>query len=753
MEASALLPLKTLTPTTPTMLKPEVVSLHPDLNPDPNLNLNLNLDKMRDMQKSYDQGRLFVGQRGDVPRSQPTFSNLNLSPSANTNNANVDVEVGDTNPHSPSSAHFNNATATTDFLQTPSQDVLSLTSGQCIQSGWLQKRSKRKIWKKRWLVLRNTQLVYYKDDREYKPSAIINSRHIIGVVLKQPGTGTGAEMGVTGAGAGAPPPPLSTTHGSVYYTIEVITQQKNYCLRTESLQDAEKWATNLRSVVCNSAPSVMTSVTVISDAADLNSHVGGGDEGRRPITKLFRKRHSATPQSTTTTSTTTSAGLVQYQPVVTPKTGYVQPKRHSIDVASVTAESRSRFGTTTSVGSGTPRVLNFMDNNDGGQRADTVDVDVAKSSNHHHHLLHRSIPFLNPFSKPLAKPEPTPLTPEALTKTGIIPETQTETETGTGTGASTYKSYSLYSADVLGNKVPVGLSSDVRTGGTKVSPRTTTLLSAAGMGPRLAQPLRQESELESELELESAESESELELELEELGSEAETLKKVGADRDAENYHKNCDIQGGPLGALGPEKTTVTNNRPKELKRLKVTKQTKALIPISTDQNPDPAQEQQVIVEAGPLLRFKKRYRHWQKQYVVLTNHELLFYKSAAIAGSAVASSSASATSAAANSAPAPTLTPTPAYASTSATSFPSSVNTPIPIKSIPLQQLVDVVEVEDGPKRRKHCLTLITTEKRILVCAQSEDNLVRWLAAINAVIDGSCISSSSIAQEQKTIQ
>ena len=41
----------------------------------------------------------------------------------------------------------------------------------------------------------------------------------------------------------------------------------------------------------------------------------------------------------------------------------------------------------------------------------------------------------------------------------------------------------------------------------------------------------------------------------------------------------------------------------------------------------------------------------------------------------------------------------------------------------------------------------LITPEKRIKFCAQSEDDLIRWLAAIKAIIDASP-STATIAYD-----
>lgn len=115
--------------------------------------------------------------------------------------------------------------------------------------------------------------------------------------------------------------------------------------------------------------------------------------------------------------------------------------------------------------------------------------------------------------------------------------------------------------------------------------------------------------------------------------------------------------------------------------------------------SPKPVQN---ILETGFLLRLKRRYKQWRNQYVVLTNGKIEFYKNE------------------------------------------RSKN---PLKVIPIEDLIDVVELDAISKSKQFCMQLITPEKRIKFCAQSEDDLIRWLAAIKAIIDASP-STATIAYD-----
>lgn len=106
-----------------------------------------------------------------------------------------------------------------------------------------------------------------------------------------------------------------------------------------------------------------------------------------------------------------------------------------------------------------------------------------------------------------------------------------------------------------------------------------------------------------------------------------------------------------------------------------------------------PPKHGETILETGHLLRLKKRYRQWQNQWVVLSNERLVFYK---------------------------------------------NEKSKSPVKVISIENLIDVVELDAMSKTKQYCMQLITPEKRMRFCALSEEELIRWLAAIKAVIDAS---------------
>ncbi|KAF5135862.1 hypothetical protein DV495_000444 [Geotrichum candidum] len=102
-------------------------------------------------------------------------------------------------------------------------------------SGWLLKRSKnlQKSWKRNWFVLRESpnsngndeangrgaQLVYYKDQREYKPKNIINTADILAVVAMEP------------------------THFAIF------TDRKDYHLRADTVAECAQWVAKLKKIV------------------------------------------------------------------------------------------------------------------------------------------------------------------------------------------------------------------------------------------------------------------------------------------------------------------------------------------------------------------------------------------------------------------------------------------------------------------------------------------------------------------------
>lgn len=114
--------------------------------------------------------------------------------------------------------------------------------------------------------------------------------------------------------------------------------------------------------------------------------------------------------------------------------------------------------------------------------------------------------------------------------------------------------------------------------------------------------------------------------------------------------------------------------------------------PSPTSPTP-PSPSKSSLIAEGPLLRLKKRYNQWQRQYAVLTVDSLSFYKSQ------------------------------------------SSANQhKKPIKTIPVDQLLDVVELDPLSKSKTFCMQLITPAKRIRFSLDSEIELTKWLVAIKSI-------------------
>ncbi|KAG5358619.1 putative PH domain-containing protein [Yarrowia sp. B02] len=114
--------------------------------------------------------------------------------------------------------------------------------------------------------------------------------------------------------------------------------------------------------------------------------------------------------------------------------------------------------------------------------------------------------------------------------------------------------------------------------------------------------------------------------------------------------------------------------------------------PSPTSPSP-PSPSRSSLIAEGPLLRLKKRYNQWQRQYAVLTPEALSFYKSAS-----------------------------------------SAHEHKKPIKTIPVAQLLDVVELDPLSKSKSFCMQLITPAKRIRFSLDSETELTKWLVAIKSI-------------------
>ncbi|KAK6457083.1 uncharacterized protein RJT20DRAFT_1663 [Scheffersomyces xylosifermentans] len=100
--------------------------------------------------------------------------------------------------------------------------------------------------------------------------------------------------------------------------------------------------------------------------------------------------------------------------------------------------------------------------------------------------------------------------------------------------------------------------------------------------------------------------------------------------------------------------------------------------------------EEECLIERGYLLRLRKRYNQWKRFYIVLTNKNMYFYKSESIHQ---------------------------VY------------------KVIPISQLVDVIELDPLSKSKQWCLLIITPLKRVRFSAPSEEEMIKWLSALKALV------------------
>ncbi|ABN66781.1 predicted protein, partial [Scheffersomyces stipitis CBS 6054] len=102
------------------------------------------------------------------------------------------------------------------------------------------------------------------------------------------------------------------------------------------------------------------------------------------------------------------------------------------------------------------------------------------------------------------------------------------------------------------------------------------------------------------------------------------------------------------------------------------------------------SEEDEYLIEMGHLLRLRKRYNQWKRFYIVLTNKKLYFYKSESI----------------------------------------SKV-----YKVIDVRNIIDVIELDPMSRSKQWCLLIITPLKRIRFCASSEEEMIKWLSSLKAII------------------
>ncbi|KAK9325395.1 hypothetical protein V1517DRAFT_314792 [Lipomyces orientalis] len=100
--------------------------------------------------------------------------------------------------------------------------------------------------------------------------------------------------------------------------------------------------------------------------------------------------------------------------------------------------------------------------------------------------------------------------------------------------------------------------------------------------------------------------------------------------------------------------------------------------------------EKDRVLQSGYLLRLVRRYNQWRRKWVVLRKGSLAFYK---------------------------------------------SEDEYKPLKIIPLDHIIDVMEIDPMSRSKQYCLQVILPEKRLRLCADTEEDLTRWLVAIKAAM------------------
>lgn len=101
------------------------------------------------------------------------------------------------------------------------------------------------------------------------------------------------------------------------------------------------------------------------------------------------------------------------------------------------------------------------------------------------------------------------------------------------------------------------------------------------------------------------------------------------------------------------------------------------------------AQDKEYIIEQGYLMRLRKRYNQWKKFYIILSNQNMYFYKNQ------------------------------------------EDLRNSNIYKLLPVNDIIDVIELDPLSKSKIWCLLIITPLKRLRFCASSETEMIKWLSAL----------------------
>lgn len=136
------------------------------------------------------------------------------------------LSVASQHASSPGAVPSNNSQAYNRQFDDESQD-------SHLKSGWLWKRTKQRSWNKRWFVLRERQLTYYKDETEYKPRQVIATADIMTAAM------------------------VTDQHRPGHFA--VYTSQRTIHLRDENANEARDWVELIRHAANAVAESILSS--------------------------------------------------------------------------------------------------------------------------------------------------------------------------------------------------------------------------------------------------------------------------------------------------------------------------------------------------------------------------------------------------------------------------------------------------------------------------------------------------------------
>ncbi|ORX41630.1 PH-domain-containing protein [Piromyces finnis] len=146
-----------------------------------------------------------------------------------------------------------------------------------IKSGYLKKKGeKRKIWKRRWFVLRSNRLSYYKNEKEYKllkviPLDDINSVYNCENQQKYLNSSLKSDNNPV-----SPKPPKQNLSNAFY----INTNDRSFLLQAQSMNDRNQWIKALNSTISTkktNAHDFLVNNNIISKVDNLDQNINNDD--------------------------------------------------------------------------------------------------------------------------------------------------------------------------------------------------------------------------------------------------------------------------------------------------------------------------------------------------------------------------------------------------------------------------------------------------------------------------------------------